>query len=536
MAQELQKVVPSLFAESIFQLDGRPFRLESRKYLRPIYDADIEEGMIMSGRQVEKSTTNSTKMATHTLLIPHFKALYFAPLTSQVREFSRERIGKIYEYSQEQIVKKNFIGKHDAQAVQFKEFNNGSVNYFKHCFATGDNIRGITVNGVWGDEIQDIHIDAIPVIKETQSHALEAGARMRVTWFTGTPKTFSNTIQQYWDRSTQAEWVIKCPCCGLQQIMGVKNLEPKAFVCRKCRKPLSKTAIANGFWYELQPGKRMRGYRISQIMVPWIRPEDIWEKYQTYSTAKFFNEVLGRSYENADKPFTSLLLSSISDNDKKLYRRAEGSFANTRNYMGVDWGTGDGSYTVVTVYSVNSEGKFQLLYTKQYKVGDELDPEWQLKDICNLMNLFKIAYCLVDWGFGFTQYKKMKNLFGARVDACYYSFNLGQKQKYNPQKSMWVVNRTEAMQEYITAVKNHEIEWPGKDKGEFSFLFDDHLVEMAEYRKSQNGRSEELMFTHPEGQPDDGLHACVYARLAYKLHGLGPAGQITFSGAYGSNI
>lgn len=533
------KVLPSIFAESVFQLDGRPFRLKRRNYLIPIYDGDIEEGMIMSGRQVEKSTTNSTKMATLTLLKPHFKALYFAPLTSQVKEFSKERIGKIYEYSQNQVVKNNFIGKHDSQAVYFKEFSNGSVNYFKHCYGLGDNIRGITVNGIWGDEIQDIHIDAIPVIKECQSHALEAGARTRITWFTGTPKTFSNTIQQYWDMSTQNEWIVRCPHCGSYQIMGITNLEPTRFVCRKCKMDLPREAIFNGLWYPLQPDKRLKGYRISQLMVPWIDPVDIWNKYETYSPDKFHNEVLGRSYENASKPFNTLLLAEISNNEFKLYSRAEGEFANRKIFMGIDWGTGDRSYTVVAIYSRNSDGKFQLLYIKRYENGKEVEPDWQLRHICNLMNIFKVTFCIVDWGFGYTQYKKMRNIFGARVCACYYSFNLTQKPKYNQKKGMWIVNRTDVMQNYITAVHNKDIVWAGKDKNEYQWLYKHHLAEQAEYRQSRIGKSEELMYTHPEGQPDDGLHAGVYAYLAETLYskGFGGGGTgISFSNAYGENI
>lgn len=535
---KIAQIIPSVFAEATFQLDGRPFRLTNRHYLKPIYDANIEEGMIMSGRQVEKSTTNSTMMGSYTLLVPHFKALYFAPLTSQVREFSKERIGKLYEYSQDQVVRDNFIGTHDSQAVQFKEFRNGSVNYFKHCFGMADNIRGITVNGVWGDEIQDIHIDAIPVIKETQAHALDAGARMRITWYTGTPKTYSNTIQQYWDRSTQSEWIIKCPHCGTHQIMGIKNLEPTKFVCCKCKKELPKESIINGFWYELQPGKKLKGFRISQLMVPWIQADDIWSKYTTYAPDKFYNEVLGRSYENAEKPFNSLVLASISNNTLKMYPRAEREFANTKNFMGVDWGTGEKSYTIVSIYSYNSAGKFQLLYVKRYDTGEEIDPDWQLRDICNLMTLFKIAYAIVDWGFGFVQYKKMRSIFGNRVAACYYSFNQNQKAKYNPQKCMWVVNRTEVMQQYVTAIHSQDILWPGADKAKYSWLFDHHLVELAEYRKSMNGRSEDLMYTHPEGQPDDGLHSGVYAYLASKLYGKGSGGgkAVEFSNVYGVNV
>jgi len=531
------KVLPSTFAESTYLLDGRPFRLTDRHYLKAIYDATIEEGMIMSGRQVEKSTTMSTHMSNYTLLIPYFKGLYFSPLNEQVKVFSKERLGKLYQYSQEDVIKKSFLDRNSSDAVFYKDFTNGSVNYFRHCYEMGDNIRGLTVNGLFGDEIQDVHIDAIPVVKETQSHALDAGACMKVTWFTGTPKTFGNTIQQYWDRSSQNEWIVKCPHCNTYQILGVKNLSPKAFLCRKCRMDLPKHSIINGLWYALQSGKRLNGFRISQLMVPWIRAEDIWDKYTTYSQDKFHNEVLGRSFENADKPFGPLILAEMSNNNLSMYRRAEREFANTRNFMGIDWGTGERSYTVVMIGSYNIAGKFQILYIRKYETGDELDPDWQVRDIANLMTIFKIAYCIADWGFGFVQYKKLQSIFGTqRIAACYYSFNQKQERKYDPHQSRWVVNRTKTMQNYITAVHNREIVWPGADKKTYTWLFDHHLTEMAEYRKSQNGRSEDLLYNHPEGQPDDGLHASVYCFLASQIYKKSGGQSVQFSSAYGTNI
>jgi hypothetical protein len=534
---ELMRVLPSVFAESTYLLDGRPFRLTDRHYLKAIYDGDIEEGMIMSGRQVEKSTTESTHMANYTLLVPHFKALYFAPLTDQVRTFSRERIGRLYDFSQQNIIKKNFIDKDNASAVMLKEFNNGSVNYFKHCFEMGDNIRGITVNGIWGDEIQDIHIDALPVIRETQAHALEAGARMRVTWYTGTPKTYSNTIQQYWDRSRQNEWVVKCPHCNKYQIMGVKNLTPTEFICQKCKQNLPKSSIINGIWYALQPDKKLQGFRISQLMVPWILAPDIWEKYTTYPADKFQNEVLGRSYENAEKPFNPLMLAQISNNDLKFYPRAEGLFANTKNYMGVDWGKGEKSFTVVTIFSHNpTTGKFQMLLCKKYITSEELDPDYQIRDISNLMVIYKVCYSVVDWGFGYVQYRKLQQAFGSRIAACYYSFNQKLETKFDPQDQKWVVNRTKVILNYIKLVASIGIAWPGTNKSDYSWLFDHHLAEQAEYRKSINGKSEDLMFNHPEGQPDDGMHSCVYAMLAMLLYPQSSATGIVFASAYGGNI
>ena len=153
-----------------------------------------------------------------------------------------------------------------------------------------------------------------------------------------------------------------------------------------------------------------------------------------------------------------------------------------------------------------------------------------------MMTLYKITYCIVDWGFGFSQYKKLQKMFGKRVAACYYSFNQKQKTVWNKEKSQWVVNRTAVISDYVTAVANLVIEWPGNSKSEFDWLYDDHLAEMSEYRKAQSGRSEDLMYTHPEGTPDDGMHAAVYCFLASQLATSFVAGSVEFASAYGSNL
>lgn len=516
--QQRVKTRPSLFAESVYLLNGKKFRLTNRHYLKPIYDAHIEEGLLMCGRQVEKSTTFSTHIANHTLLIPYFQALYFAPLTDQVSVFSKSRLGRLYEYSQKDFVKKHFMGPGYANNVFEKQFKNGSINYMKHCYEYGDNIRGISVNGIWGDEIQDIHIDAIPVIKEAQSHALESGAGMKMTWYSGTPKTFSNTIQQYWDRSTQNEWVVRCPHCGKHQILGLKNMTPVKYECIACKQEIPTESRINGQWIPMQPGKRLQGFRISQLMVPWITPAEIWAKQEDYSAEKFHNEVLGRSYENADKPFTMLLLNQISSNNDSLLIRPTGVYTNTLNVMGVDWGKGEKAFTVVTIYGFNPvDERLHILYTKKFSRGEEIDPNKQVDMISGLMNIFNIRLCIADWGFGHVQCNTLTQRFGARFASCYYSFNLKAKHKYDAADNKWVVNRTALIEDYARKMKEMFFSWPGKSKEQMMFLFDHHLAENAEYRKNRNGRSEELMYTHSEGDPDDGLHSCVYAYLAFLL-------------------
>lgn len=519
MEKKRVPVIPSVFIEAVYLIEGKPFRFNGREYLKPLYDSHISLGLLKTGRQVEKSTTLSAKIGNDVLLKPFCRDLYVAPLNEQVKTFSKERLAKLFRYSNEDIVRRFYMSRELSDQVYMREFNNGATVWLRHCFEQGDNIRGLSIDRLYIDEVQDILIDAIPVIQETQFASEDP-----VTWFAGTPKTFSNTIEGLWQQSTQAEWVVKCPHCNTYQILGMKNITNKFLACRKCSMEITREAVSNGFWKEKYPGRAMKGFHISQVMSPRAKMvsddgKGIYQKLQSYPIAKFYNEVLGLSYENADKLITDSMLDKIMDNDEILYDHLPKKFALNRVFMGIDWGTGDVSYTVVTIFTFNEEGKFQLVYRKKYEQGDEVEIDSQVEHIILLMNKYKVDLCVSDWGFGYAQNQKLKKVFGKRIAVCYYTHNQKENITYDPGKGMYKVRRTDIILEYITdMIHNQGMLWPGKEPEKLSFLREHHLAEQTEYRPSFNGKSEEMIFSHPVGHPDDGLHSCLYAYLASKLY------------------
>jgi len=519
------KVVPSIFTEAVYLIEGKPFRFTGRNYLKAIYDTDIRLGLLKTGRQVEKSTTVSIKIANDVLLKPFVRDLYVAPRTEQVKTFSKERLSKLFRYSKESIVRRFYMGSDLTDQVYMKEFSNGSTIWMRHCYDEGDNIRGLSIDRLYMDEVQDILVDAIPVIQETQF-----ASDYSITWFTGTPKTFSNTIEALWQTSTKSEWVIKCSRCGCYQILGIPNITDKTLICRKCKLPINSEDIGKGFWQEMKPHQPLKGFHISQMMSPRAKmtSEDgkgIYQKLLGYPTAKFYNEVLGLSYENADKLITDTMLDDIMDNDATFYEYLPEKFALKRVFMGIDWGTGDTSFTVVSIFTYNEDGKFQMIYCKKYEHGAELEVEKQLEHISLLISRYKVSLCVVDWGFGFTQIQKLKKAFGKRVYACYYTHTQKEKIVYDHGKDLYRVRRTDIIMDYVLdMMHNRGAMWPGKEAANLRFMREHHLCEQAEYRTTLNGKSEELFFTHPINHPDDGLHSCVYAYLASKLFNMGAFG------------
>ena len=150
-------LTPMAFAESMYLLQGKPLRFGfGRNYLEPIHNAEAEELLMMTGRQVEKSTTESVKIANNVLNRPFSSSLYVAPLNEQVKTFSRSRLDKLFRYSQGDIIRKRYMHRDLVNQVFHKEFSNGAEIYLRNCFEDADNIRGLSIDDVFIDELQDI--------------------------------------------------------------------------------------------------------------------------------------------------------------------------------------------------------------------------------------------------------------------------------------------------------------------------------------------------------------------------------------------
>ena len=116
------RLTPMAFAEAMYKMNGKPLRFTiGRRYLNPIYNADIPEMLLMTGRQVEKTTTASTKIGNNVLLRPFSRSLYVAPLNEQVKVFSQTRLDKLFRYSQNDLVRRRYISSDLANQVYQKE-------------------------------------------------------------------------------------------------------------------------------------------------------------------------------------------------------------------------------------------------------------------------------------------------------------------------------------------------------------------------------------------------------------------------------
>lgn len=333
------------FAQCIVTVQRKPLSFEGREYLRWIYNARAKypvgsrDIVIVSGRQVEKSTTIAAKVMTLCAIYPSFSALVIEPRSDQVKVISQGRYDPMAQDSE--VLREGWMSSKNVWQVGMKGFNNGSLVNFKSCYYTADASRGITAGFLAIDELADIISDNIPILEECQSH-LQLEPEKVFNLYTGTPKTTSNTLNMHWDGTCQFEWLVLCDACKHYNYLDEKVIGKHFYICTKCGKQIYPTQ--HGEWVAMKPSliDVRWGFRISQLMVPFMAHANVLKKMENPNIPRraFNNEVLGLSFDEGQ------LLLTEADILKRCESRPMDQVAHISKRSvficgGVDHGTGD---------------------------------------------------------------------------------------------------------------------------------------------------------------------------------------------------
>jgi len=312
---------------------------------------------VHEGAVVHNSTFIGNKMITYCAVVPNFKTLYVSATQQQAQVFSSDRIKDPIDLSPELAY---LLDSKLSQNVLFKQFRNRSQIRIRYTYHSADRTRGISADLVTIDELQDIIYHHIPIIEQCASHS-----QWKLFCDAGTPKSLDNTIEVLWAQfSTQNEWVVPCGRHGLPKqpgtwhwnVLGMKNIGKKGLICAKCGQPIDPThPLAT--WASMQPRTvnnanrvTMDGYRISQLMVPWIDWEgDILMNLDRYDLPQINNEMLGLSSDSGIRPLTQRSVRvccqpdiHLGDFELNASRCVDGVFA------GIDWGCHDNQTRILT--------------------------------------------------------------------------------------------------------------------------------------------------------------------------------------------
>jgi len=518
MSKKTLEMYRSEFAESILKFNNKPFTLEGRDYFRPFFDLEHPRFLAKCGRQVGKSLTLAAKYVVDASTKPFFKILHVNPTMNQVKVFSSQKLKHFIQYSP--YIQKYYMNpKFSVDNVFQKDFSTGSQIILRSAYLTADHIRGIAADMIGLDEIQDLLTDTIPVISETLS-----GSEYKYRFYTGTPKRFQNPIEDTWKESTMSEYAIKCTHCGKWNIIDEDNLGPNGLICSNpsCNKELD---TRNGEWVNMaEPtDKYFIGMRIPQVLSPTVDWDDINYRRRNYPKGKFYNEVLGLPYEDANMPMNEEMLRLASENRDMDTGYNSEIFYGKPLYMGIDWATYSSkdsqldSYTVLVIGGYDPKGIFRVVYMKKYK-GKESDMNYVHEDILRLVQKFRVSLIGVDWGIGAggINARLRKDLLKQQSNmdpVLEFSLNGNLKIliKWDREGYKYIVSRTQSMSNTMQRIRERRILFPKYE------VWKEFANDFLNIYQDYNENLRQIYFTHEKGKPDDAFHALNFCYLAASL-------------------
>lgn len=513
--QSVIKLTKSQLAERLFMLDGKSYSLRDYPFMRGIFDIQANEVLLKTGRQVTKSTVCACMLLAEAIAYNHFKILYIAPLREQTSRFSNTRLSKLIYYSP--LVRNAYTDSELINNVLLQILKNGSEIALSYAWDDPDRVRSISADHLFIDEVQDIIYDnVIPVVKECMGNS-DYG----YTTYAGTPKTMENTIEFLWQRSTKAEWIMKCQNCNTwQYVDSVRSIGKTGIICVKCGNKLNPR---EGKWYEFNKGAPIKGFHISQLILP--RNNEILERWQrilnkleTYSESRFKNEVLGISDAAGARMLTKEDLESCCEDYFVVFPPVPSVLEDVgRVVAGVDWsgsGTGISSRTVVWLWGELPNKRLRTLY---FEVFPQANSARDVARVGNILRDFNVSLVACDAGEGAVANSLLRDILGEhRVVQIQY---VGGKAttsliKWNQRTNKYTVNRTAAIDTYMLRIKNKGVVFPNSRQMEIPFA--DML---AEYESIANpeGEVQSRIWLHSPTQPDDCLHAQIFGMLASQI-------------------
>lgn len=412
--RKIQELSPirsyELLLPILFTLKGKPLTWNDHRPFSPLFNADRPKRLLLqSGRQVGKSLATAVCGIILPGQNPNFTSLITTPLGEQVRRFSVNYVKPLMQDSPFPFLWKNPFTK---STIYQHEFPNRSNLIFSFASLSADRIRGISADAVSFDEIQDFNTENLPVIESTAD-----ASKYGMIQYTGTPKSLDNTINGLWMKSSQAEWVIKCPHCGFWNIPSAEhNLlemigpwhpdiseEKPGTICASCKKPINPRF---GHWQHRYPERRERfaGYHIPQVIMPlhfanagkWRTLIEKQQGAAHTSQALFYNEILGESVDAGQKlvSSTDLIQAGCLPWKNNPYDPSEEIMKRRDRYVwttiAADWSGGGEkgvSFTVLAFMGILPDGTIDVLWGKRMTAS--LDHVGEAKETLHWMNFFK---------------------------------------------------------------------------------------------------------------------------------------------------
>lgn len=528
----------SEYAEKLIMWEGKPLKLDMYPMFKATYDGDYKMTVLKTSRQVGKSIRLMVYLLTDSITREFFKSLFVTPTEAQTDKFSNLRVTKAIKFSPR--IRDNYVDPSMPNSVRTRSFSNGSEIVFTFASDNADRVRGNSADHIMIDETQDVLLDAvIPEIREVLSESTKG----KYQSFCGTPKTMENGLEHLWKNSSQTEWAMKCTGCGKYSIIvSEKQLGKLGPICGNCSTYLNPRT---GIWVDTNRDQAalFKGFHISRpimlrgvaacwtpgsrehekALIEW--KDDILGKMEgamAYPVSKFRNEVLGMSDSVGTRLVTEEMLWAAADgpvmSPKPTPELMQGI---VRVSAGIDWSGGgaDGhSTTVLVVLGRMATGKVRVLY---FKVFSGMHAAQENEEIRSVLRNYDINQTLLvggDAGEGNMNMDMLRTSMAnpARVVKFrYVGPNAKHYCMWDKARNTYMVNRTNAIDSVMSAFLRKDVQFPREPRPYLQVAFKHILSEHEEVTsKDAGGRK---VWRHAPTDPDDFLHALVFARLAVQI-------------------
>lgn len=342
--------------KTFFTLYGKQYHMDDHWMLKFVYNVlRPKRTLLKCARQIGKTQNVLGRCTLDCLISPFYRNLIVAPRHAQCKRISEDVLSP---YIHQSPIYDKIMNKNCTDSQLKKTFTTGSSIELIHTLLSPDPARSISnIASMYVDEIQDIQWEFLPVLAQTMA-ANDLGFHI----YTGTPKTFTNTIQILWEKSSQGEWCIPCKHCHKDNIACtneqlLKMIGKKGPICAFCSKPLN---CKEGFFLHKFPNRRTSfvGRHVPQVIHPYhTRHIEKWREFlrnmEEYEPFRFFNECFGESYDDAS---TLITISDIKETTNfSVPMNKETAKRRVKKYgcsiMGIDWtGAGDSkSFTKIAI-------------------------------------------------------------------------------------------------------------------------------------------------------------------------------------------
>ena len=501
----------------------------------PLFNVRYPDQQIwMTGRQVGKTSQLCQSESLRSAFIPFYDILHIQPRDQQRTRYHSTILKPLLQSSiiSDTLIKHSQVGK-----VLLKKFNSGSFMYLGTAYASAGALRGLSgCSQIVVDQLADVSYDFIPIIKQVMS----ANIRYGYSVYAGTPTTSDTTCGILWDKSSQAQWTIKCQhCCkynipnpdqDLQKMIGDVGL-----ICAKCGKTVSPK---NGYYIHAFPERQYTfpGYHIAQPIHPLhllIDPVSnqprkwftLLDKINNYGKLQLYNEVYGWPYDQSINPLT------LRDLTNAQFQGTCQSLSQVldvvHNYrclaIGIDWDGGgllSQSFTAACLAGLrNDSNRIDVLMGKRW--GKQTSPTSQADQIMHWVDVIGpdiLAHDNAGAGFVRMQILKQKGLLQTSTTPIPYTytrpgkgdivkFAKAQRQQdyYN-----YTLDKSRSLAVLIQAIKDCSVRIPKFKLQDRSAPAYDFLALKQEPRMGFGNQPIVIIGKKP-GVPDDFAHAVNFA-------------------------